>query len=30
LPRQVADEAEYDHVQAPCSRDYQLLAATQV
>jgi hypothetical protein len=30
LPRHVASEAEHERVQAPCSRDFQLLAAKQV
>jgi hypothetical protein len=30
LPRHVAREAEYERVQARCSCDFQLLAATQV
>jgi hypothetical protein len=30
LPRHVASEAEHERVQAPCSRDLQLLAAKQV
>ena len=30
LPRHVVSEAEHERVQAPCSRDFQLLAAAQV
>ena len=30
LPRHVASEAEHERVQAPCSGDFQLLAAKQV
>jgi hypothetical protein len=30
LPLHVASEPEHARVQAPCSRDFQLLAATQV
>lgn len=30
LPRHVAGEAEYERLQAPCPRDFQLLAATHV
>ena len=30
LPRHVASEAEHERVQAPCSDDFQLLAAKQV
>ena len=30
LPRHVASEAEHERVQAPCSRDFQLLAAKQI
>ena len=30
LPRGVASEAEYERLQARCSCDFQLLAATQV
>jgi hypothetical protein len=30
LPRHVAGEAEYELLQVPCPRDFQLLAATQV
>ena len=30
LPRHVASEAEHERVLAPCSRDFQLLAAKQV
>jgi hypothetical protein len=30
LRRHVASEAEHERVQAPCSRDFQLLAAKQV
>jgi len=30
LPRHVASEADHERVPAPCSRDFQLLAAKQV
>ncbi len=30
LPRHVASEAEHERVQAPCSRDFQLLTAKQI
>jgi len=30
LPRHVASEAGHERVQAPCSRNFQLLAARQV